>query len=317
VRDALSRIDASEHRVVLQSGGSLDYDTLIVATGAQPYPAFTNGITFDRARDAAEFDELLADVDARLASHVAIVVPEHVGWTLPAYELALSTAAYGRRPHGRQVAVTLVTHERQPLAAFGTTASRVVAGVLDDAGVELMAGREAVVMSDAALIAGTQWITADRIVALPRLAGPRPRGLPSDPHGFIPVDSHGCVAGVADVYAAGDGTATAIKQGGLAAQQADAVVAHLLWRLGAGPRPDPPSPVLRGVLGTAGGTLYLQADLGPGRAGEGSVASWLPLWRAPGRVASRWLGGYLDGETGSGTLDGGPRLAPAASRVAG
>jgi sulfide:quinone oxidoreductase len=311
VRDALTRIEAPAHRIVLQSGASLEYDTLIVATGAQPYPAFAHGITFDREHDAAEFDELLADVEARLAARVAIVVPQHVGWTLPAYELALSTAAYGLRPQGPRVAVTLVTHERQPLAAFGTTASRAVADVLDEAGVELIAGREAVVMSDAALIAGTQWITADRIVALPRLAGPRPRGVPSDPHGFIPVDGHGRVVDVPDVYAAGDGTAAPIKQGGLAAQQADAVVAHILWRYGAGPEPEPPSPVLRGVLETPRGTLYLQADLGPGRAGEGSVASWLPLWPAPGRVATRWLGGYLDGHAGAGTLGTGPGLGPA------
>jgi sulfide:quinone oxidoreductase len=304
VRDAVRRVDGPGHRVMLGSGASLEYDTLIVATGARPYPAFTHGITFDREHDPAEFDGLLSDVDARLAAHVAIVVPEHVGWTLPAYELALSTAAHGRRPHGRKVAVTLVTHERQPLAAFGTTASRAVAGVLDEAGIELIAGREAVVMSDGALIAGSQWITADRIVALPRLAGPRLRGVPSDPHGFIPVDRHGRVPELPDVYAAGDGTAASIKQGGLASQQADAVVAHIVWRLGAGPEPELPAPVLRGVLGTPRGTLYLQADLGPGRAGEGSVASWLPLWPAPGRVASRWLGGYLDGETGSRTVEG-------------
>jgi sulfide:quinone oxidoreductase len=192
--------------------------------------------------------------------------------------------------------VTLVTHEPQPLAAFGTTASRTVAAVLEDASVDVVAGREAVVMSDGALIAGSQWITADRIVALPRLAGPRPRGVPCDAHGFVPVDRHGRVIGVPGVYAAGDGTTAPIKQGGLAAQQADAVVAHVLWQLGAGAEPQPVAPLLRGVLGTPRGTLYLQADLGPGRAGEGSVASWLPLWPAPGRVVSRWLGGYLDGD---------------------
>jgi sulfide:quinone oxidoreductase len=310
-RDALHRVDAAAHRIVLQSGASLDYDMLIVATGARPYPAYTHGITFDREHDAGAFDALLADVDERLAPHVAIVVPERVGWTLPAYELALSTAAYGRRPHGRRVAVTLVTHEPQPLAAFGTSASRVVAEVLDAAGVELVAGREAVVMSDGALIAGTRWITADRIVALPRVAGPRPRGVPTDLDGFIPIDGHGRVAGMADVYAAGDGTAGPIKQGGLAAQQADAAVAHILWRLGAGPAPEALSPVLRAVLATPRGTLYLQAELRPGRAGEGSVASWLPLWPAPGRVVSRWLGGYLDGEAGARTLDGDAEVAAA------
>jgi sulfide:quinone oxidoreductase len=296
VRDAISRVDAPSRTATLSSGGTLEYDTLLVAIGGRPYPAFTHGITFDREQDGAAFDDLLSDVDARLAAHVAIVVPEHVGWTLPAYELALSIAAYGGSPYGRRVAVTLVTHERQPLAAFGTTASRAVAGVLEEAAVEVIAGREAVVMSDGALIAGSHWLTADRIVALPRLAGPRLRGLPSDAHGFIPVDGLGRVAETPNVYAAGDGTTTAIKQGGLAAQQADAIVAHVLSRLGAGPEPEPPSAVLRGVLGTPRGTLYLQADLGSGRAGEGSVASWLPLWPAPGRVASRWLGPYLEGE---------------------
>jgi sulfide:quinone oxidoreductase len=123
-----------------------------------------------------------------------------------------------------------------------------------------------------------------------------------DPNGFIPVDRHGRVTELPGVYAAGDGTTAPIKQGGLAAQQADAVVAHLLWRLGAAAEPEPPALVVRGVLGTRAGTLYLQADLGPGRAGEGSVASWLPLWPAPGRVVSRWLGAYLDGD---GTVDEG------------
>jgi sulfide:quinone oxidoreductase len=302
VRDALVRVDGPARTAILGTGASLTYDTLLIATGAHPYPAFAHGITFDRDTEAAEFDELLSDVDARLAPHVAIVVPEHVGWTLPAYELALSIAAYGRRPQGRRVAVTIVTHEPQPLAAFGTTASRAVADVLD-----VIAGREAVVMSDGALIAGSQWITADRIVALPRLAGPRPRGVPSDPHGFIPVDGHGRVPDLPGVYAAGDGTSASIKQGGLAAQQADAVVAHIAWQLGTGPEPTPPMPVLRGVLGTSRGTLYLQAELGPGRGGEGSVASWLPLWPAPGRVASRWLGSYLEGSGEPPRFDDGAR----------
>ena len=43
------------------------------------------------------------------------------------------------------------------------------------------------------------------------------------PTGFVPVDPHGRVAGLERVYAAGDGTAFPIKQGGLATQQADAV----------------------------------------------------------------------------------------------
>jgi sulfide:quinone oxidoreductase len=120
------------------------------------------------------------------------------------------------------------------------------------------------------------------------------RGVPCDPSGFIPADAHGRVPGTDGVFAIGDSAAHPIKQGGLATQQADAAVAHLLWRLGVAPaEPTPRAPVLRGVLRTDSGTLYLEADLGPGRAGEGAIASWTPLWPVPGRVASRWLAGYL------------------------
>jgi sulfide:quinone oxidoreductase len=295
VRDALAAVDPGARTVTLSSGATLAYDTLVIALGAHAYPAFGHGITFDREHEPAAFDELLEDIDARLVPRVAVVVPEHVGWTLPAYELALSTRAYGLSPRGRDIDVTVVTHERQPLAAFGTTASRAVAGVLADAGVEVLCDREALVMSDGALIAGQRWVTADRIVALPRLAGPRPAGVPCDLHGFVPIDGHGRVRGLDGVYAAGDGTAGPIKQGGLAAQQAGALAAHIAWRLGAVPEPEPLAPVLRGILTTPDGPLYLQADLGPGPAGEGSIASWQPLWPASGRVASRWLAGYLGG----------------------
>ena len=47
------------------------------------------------------------------------------------------------------------------------------------------------------------------------MEGPRIDGLPADEDGFIPVDGHGRVKGVEDVYAAGDGTNFPIKQGGL------------------------------------------------------------------------------------------------------
>jgi sulfide:quinone oxidoreductase len=296
VRDVVTAVDGASRAVSLASGRRIEYDTLVLAVGAQPYPAFGHGVTFDRAQEADAFDELLADVDARLVRQVAVVVPEHVGWTLPAYELALGVAGYGRRPRGRDIAVTLVTHESQPVGAFGPAAAEAVERVLAGAGVEVHCGREALVMSDGALVAGSQWITADRIVALPRVAGPRLRGVPCDAHGFVPVDPRGRVPGLDGVYAAGDGTAGPIKQGGLAAQQADAVVADVLWRLGVGADPGPPPPaVLRGVLRTPSGPLYLQAEIGRDGEPRRSVASFAPLWPAPGRVASRWLASHLGG----------------------
>jgi sulfide:quinone oxidoreductase len=311
-RDGLAAVDAEAGTVRMQSGADLAYDSLIIALGAIPYPAFGSGVTFDRERDAESFDEFLVDVDDRFVDRVTVVVPERVGWTLPAYELALAIADFGSRPAGRTIGVTLVTHEPEPLAAFGTTISRTVADVLAGAGIEIFTGREALVMSEGALVVGSRWITTDRIVALPRLAGPRPRGVACDIRGFILVDEHGRVPDAPGVYAVGDGADHPIKQGGLAAQQADAAVADILWRMGVAPPPRPPAPVLRGILRTSSGTLYLEADLGPGRAAEGSIASWTPLWPVPGRVASRWLASYL----GSGFAGTAERHAGGRGRLA-
>ena len=54
-----------------------------------------------------------------------------------------------------------------------------------------------------------------------------PRAIPANADGFVAVDPHGRVAGVEDVWAAGDGTSFPVKHGGLAAEQADAAAADI------------------------------------------------------------------------------------------
>ena len=84
------------------------------------------------------------------------------------------------------------------------------------------------------------------------------RGVPSDPAGFIRTDAHGRVLGMRDVFAAGDATAFPIKQGGLAAQQADAVAEAIAASVGAGVSPQPFRPVLRGLLTAGGRARYMR-----------------------------------------------------------
>ena len=76
-------------------------------------------------------------------------------------------------------------------------------------------------------------LDADLVVALPQPAGPAIPGLPSDAHGFLPVDRYGHVLGAPGVWAAGDATARPLKQGGLAAQQAEVAARSLAAKLGA------------------------------------------------------------------------------------
>jgi sulfide:quinone oxidoreductase len=96
------------------------------------------------------------------------------------------------------------------------------------------------------------------VIALARLQGPRIAGLPADADGFIPVDPHGRVTGARDVFAAGDATAGPIKQGGLAAQQADAAAETIAAEAGAPVAPRPCRRVLRAVVLTGEAPLYLR-----------------------------------------------------------
>ena len=58
------------------------------------------------------------------------------------------------------------------------------------------------------------------------------------------------------MYAAGDAVDFPVKQGGLAAQQADTVAEHVAASYGASVEPSPFRPALRGMLFTGGEPLY-------------------------------------------------------------
>ena len=291
VRARVEGVRPGDHAIDLEDGQALEYDVLVAAVGARSVPAFEYGVNFDRELSAQDFDEVLADLRDGMAPRVAVVVPDSVTWTLPAYELALMTSAWGERAHPDETSVVLVTHEPRPLAAFGAAVSDAVDRILEDAGVDRLCGVHPDMLSYTALRAGGGWVRADRVVALPHITGPHLHGLPSDANGFIPVDDFGRVAGVEDIYAAGDGTTIPIKQGGLAAQLADVVARHIAAGAGQGDEPEPLRPVLRGLLRTGAGPRYLRAELAD--PDGTSTISEQPLWWPPSKIASRSLAPYL------------------------
>ncbi len=91
-----------------------------------------------------------------------------------------------------------------------------------------------------------------------------------------------------DVYAAGDVTTFPIKQGGLAAAQADVVASSIAAWAGAPVTAEPFRPVLRGQLLTGGAPRYLRSELAGGR-GDSSEVEFQPLWWPPGKVAGLYL----------------------------
>jgi sulfide:quinone oxidoreductase len=284
-RESLASVDTTAGTVTTSGGDTLGYDSLVIALGANPVPAYENATTFSPS-DPDVLSGLLRDLEEGYSSSVAFVVPTGPVWPFPAYELALLTAQ-DARGMSADVQVELVTPEARPLAAFGEAASEAVENVLREHGVKLTAGTEA--RLDA--------LDAERVVALPRLEGRAIEGVPQDEHGFIAVDEHCAVQGVSGVYAAGDGVDFPVKLGGLAAEMADAAAEHIAARAGADIEPQPFVPVLRGKLLTGGAPRSMR-----GAEGVSEVADHI-LWWPPAKVAARHLAPAVSGEQGEELLD--------------
>jgi sulfide:quinone oxidoreductase len=288
----LTGIDAWRQVAHTSRNVEVEYDILLIACGALPMPAVPGAVTFRGVADAEKVGHVLDDLVSGDAHSVAFVIPWGATWSLPAYELALLTAAHmGRR--GVDAELTLVTPEDDPLQLFGPPASEAIRGLLVEAGVDLRCGAYAAGFEHGLLeLVPGPALDVDRVIALPRLEGAPLDGIPQTLTGFVPVDSHGRVHGLADVYAAGDITSFPVKQGGIAAQQADAAAEAIAAACGADIDPQPFRPVLRGLLLTGRAPRYLRRELS-GEPEREPVAAGEALWWPPAKVVGRHLAPFL------------------------
>jgi sulfide:quinone oxidoreductase len=138
---------------------------------------------------------MLEEAAAGEIGSIAFALPGGAGWPLPLYELALLTRAQLVDRGSTGVAISVVTPEEAPLAVFGRAAGDAVRELLEARGIELRLGATPLAFRDGALaVAPAGTVAADRVVALPRLEGPRLEGVLHDPNGFIPTDEHGQVS---------------------------------------------------------------------------------------------------------------------------
>ena len=289
---ALTSVDAAKHRARTSQGDLLPYDSLVLATGARRQIALPGALTYRGSEDTQAFARILDEAQRGEVQTLAFVIPTGVTWPLPLYELALQTASK-LAERGANVKIAFLTPEESPLAIFGHAGSEVVEELLRDRGIALRTRVHPERFEDGLLhlVPGAP-LPAERVIAPPRLVGMAVAGVPHDSSGFVHVDAFGRIATLEDVYAAGDGTSFPIKQGGLAAQQADAVASVIAERAGAPVTPTPFDPVLRGVLLTGSQPEYLRAELGGGHM-YASVATDAPLWWPPAKIAARYLAPYL------------------------
>ena len=256
-------------------------------------------LTYHGGRDGPSYRLLLHQLHEGRVTSLAFVKPAGASWPLPLYDLALMTAAECAAHDLSDVGLSLITPEDEPLGIFGRPASAAIRRLLDDSGVALYTSSYGVPSRPGWLdiSPGERRLSVDRIVTEPRLVGPRLRGISAGRDGFIHTDAHGRLVGLDGVFAAGDATAFPIKQGGLAAQQADAVAEMIAASVGVEIDPQPFRPILRGLLLTGGPARYLRSDIS-GEAGDDSTISSTALWWPPDKIAGRYLAPYLSSQVG-------------------
>jgi sulfide:quinone oxidoreductase len=300
-RGALDRVEHDQHRVFTRDGDELPYDRLVLALGAHPEREWRSEgvLTYHGGRDGPNYRLLLHQLRDGRVNKLAFVRPAGASWPLPLYDLALMTAADCAAHNRSDVELSLISPEEEPLGIFGNPASAAIRRLLDESGVTLHTTSYGVPNPPGRLDVspGDRSLAVDRIVTVPRLVGPSLRGIPSGRGGFIHTDAHGRVPGLDGVFAAGDATTFPVKQGGLAAQQADAAAEAIAASAGGDVDPQPFRPILRGTLLTGGPARYLRADIS-GAAGDDSIVSGEALWWPPNKLCGRYLAPYLSSQFG-------------------
>lgn len=288
---SLVAVRAAEQRVWTSRNAAFDYDVLVIAVGARQREAVPGALTFRGETDIGRVTGLLEDIDHGLVRSVAFALPDGVTWPLPLYELALLTADHLEQSGRTDVKLTVVTPESVPLSLLGGEASAAVARLLDERRIGFRAETHPAAFSEGELaVVPEPAIAAEAVVTLPRLRGVPLAGVPKDEDDFVHVDAQGRVPGLEHVYAAGDVTTFPIKQGGLAAQQADVVAEAIAANAGAEVTPRQFEPVLRGLV-LSSSPLFVRAE--PAGGGEVSTAAADALWWPAAKIASRYLSPYL------------------------
>jgi sulfide:quinone oxidoreductase len=226
--DSIASVDTDGQRGTTHDGDEVDYDYLVVASGARMLWTVPGAATFWGGSDEDASADVVRELQAGTLRKAIFTMPGGLGWPLPTYELALLAAAQLKDADASSAELEIVTPEDAPLQLFGVRASEQMGQLLAERGIEIVTGASPVKFENGQLeVAPGDPIEADAVISAPGFKGRSVQGLPHDENGFIPVDEHSLVRGLQNVFAVGDVTNFPVKQGGIATQQADAAAQAL------------------------------------------------------------------------------------------
>ena len=242
VRGSLATVDDRSRTAVTSTGERLSYDALVVAIGARSEPALAARLDVDARERRRDLWRPAARYRGGL--HQARRVRDPGRRRLAAARLR---ARPDDRLGGAETLASTTCRSRSTRRkarrwrSSGPRPPRPLLEDLDEVGIQVRTSAYVTAARDGKLLVepGARPLDAERVVALPRAVGPALPGVLNDARGFIRCDPYGKVYDTATVWAAGDAIAFPVKQGGLAAQQADAVAEEIAARAGADVRPQP------------------------------------------------------------------------------
>ena len=284
----VTAVDAQQHVVRTQAGSEIPYDFLLVTGGTTPHEAVPGSLTFRGPRDQDAFADLLDAAVMGRVHRIIFALPSGVSWILPLYELALLTAEYLGDRGTPGIEISIVTPEESPLSLFGIQASEAVRELLEVRGIGLRTHTTPVSFENGVLgVLSGEKLAVDQVVSLPRLEGAHIDGLPYESAGFVRTDGFGHVDELPDVFAAGDITGFPIKQGGIAAQQADAVAETIAAHAGERSHRHPSRRSCAGCSSPASSRVSSTPSLGRPRRKSAPRLSGCRRPKLPGRTSRR------------------------------
>ncbi|UCH15159.1 MAG: FAD-dependent oxidoreductase [Bacteroidales bacterium] len=237
---AVKNIDTDKKQVVTQTG-EIDYDYLVIATGASMRPAEIPGLK-ENANTIWTIEEMLRlrtglqqlverASDLKL-QEVLFLVPPNNKCSGPLYELVMMTDTWLERQKVREnIRITWSTFEESYIQAFGPRLNTVVAGEFEERKIQGFKGYiVSKVEKNTVKYTNGENLPFDLLISFPPyIAKEQFNNLPHDERGFIYVDPDSRrVKGYENIFAVGDTADFPVKQAFLALLQADAAAEHII-----------------------------------------------------------------------------------------
>jgi NADH dehydrogenase FAD-containing subunit len=243
VQGRAERIDPVAKRVIT-SAGTVDYDFLVVATGATMRPDEIPGLgrhantiwtPEEMIRLRTSIERAVEAARSGKSQNVVFVVPPNNKCAGPLYEMVLMLETWLRRRKVREsFSITYATYESSFIQAFGPRLDDVVTGEFERRGIRGSKDQRVSSVEESTVRFGDgSHFPFDLLISFPPYAAAtRFEGLPADKRGFLETRNETRqVVGHDDIYAVGDAGDFPLKQAFLALLQADAVGEHIAQRV--------------------------------------------------------------------------------------